>query len=144
MSRVSVFLTAGSMLAAILVASAAQAMEIWKFDKMAQDDRAEYVSELIGGAEKVLTDEGKADQAGQVAYLFRTNTPDGNTSIGMSQFTVTLAMARLTDAKNVEKDPSTARIEVEDAMTLSLEKNDGIKLPDSFFRIASSFRPKYP
>lgn len=40
-------------------AGAEQAMTIVQFDKMAQDDRAEYVSELVSGAEKVLTDEGK-------------------------------------------------------------------------------------
>jgi hypothetical protein len=56
---------------ATLFAHGAQAMKIWQFDKMAQDDRAEYVSQLISGAEKVLTDEGRADQATQVGYLFQ-------------------------------------------------------------------------
>ncbi len=130
--------------AAVLFVTAARAMEIQKFDKMAQDDRAEYVSELISGAEKVLTDEGKPELAAQVEHLFTTNAPDSNISIGMGQFMVTLAMARLTDAKNVAKDPGAARIEVEDAMALSLEKNDGIKVPDSFFTVNNNFKPKHP
>src|SRR5277367_78056 len=144
MNRFNKFLVAAFMSAAMLLPNTAQAMEIRQFDKMAQDDRAEYVSELISGAEKVLTGQGRADQAKNIENLFTTNAPNSNVSIGMSQFIVTLAMARLTDAKNVEKDPSAARIEVEDAMALSLEKNDGIKLPDSFFTAANGFRPKYP
>jgi hypothetical protein len=64
--------------AAMLFTSAAQAMPIWQFDKMAQDDRADYVSELIQGAEKVLTDEGKPDLAAQVSHLFTTNAPDSD------------------------------------------------------------------
>jgi len=50
--------------------SAAQAMEVRQFDRMAEDDRADYVSELIQGAEKVLTDADRADKAAQVSHLF--------------------------------------------------------------------------
>jgi hypothetical protein len=129
--------------AAMLFSSAAQAMEIQQFDKMSQDDQAEYVSDLIQGAEKVLTDEGKPDQAAQVSHLFTTNPPDSKISIGMNDFMLTLAKARVTDAKNVEKDPHAQRIEVEDAMALTL-KNNGIELPDSFFTINRGFKPKHP
>ncbi len=94
--------------AAMLFTGAAQAMEIQQFDKMANDDQAEYVGALIQGAEKVLTDEGRADLAAKISHLFTTNAPDGNVSIGMSQFMLTLAKARVTDAKNVEKDPQSS------------------------------------
>ena len=75
MNRFSKSLAATFLSAAMLFSSAAQAMEIQQFDKMAQDDQAEYVSALIQDAEKVLTDEGRADQAAQVSHFFTTNAP---------------------------------------------------------------------
>ncbi len=122
-------------------------MEIQQFDKMAQDDRAEYVSELISGAEQVLTAEGKADQAEKIANLFTTNAPDGNTSIGMSQFMLDLAKARLADAQRALKDPNAHRLEVEDAMLVTLKKNY-IPLSQDFIRnfraLNRNFQPKHP
>lgn len=139
------FLVVTFMSAAMLLPSVVQAMQIQQFDKMAQDDRAEYVSELIQGAEKVLTDEGKSDQAERVRKLFATNAPNSNISIGMSQFMVTLAVLRLNDAKSVEKNPNAQRIEVEDAMAMTLQENgNNIELPDNFFTVASNFKPKFP
>ena len=70
MKRISKSLAATFLSAAILFANLAQAMEIRQFDKMANDDQAEYVGELIQGAEKVLTDEGRPDSgyAGQSSF----------------------------------------------------------------------------
>ncbi len=145
--RSFIILAAMFLSATLLAASAAQAMEIRQFDKMANNDQAEYVSELIQGAEKVLTDEGRSDQAEQGATLFRTNAPDGNISIGMSQFILDLAKARLADAQRALKDPGAHRLEVEDAMLVSLKKNN-IPMLQEFIRdfraINNNFRPKYP
>ena len=55
---------------------------------------------------------------------------------------LTLAKARVTDAKNVEKDPNAQRIEVEDAMAVMLKKN-GVELPDSFFTVNKNFKPRH-
>jgi hypothetical protein len=133
--------------AALLFASAAQAMEIQQFDKMANDDQAQYVAELISGAENGLTGQGRADHAKNVETLFTKNAPDGNTSIGMSQFMLDLAKARLADAQRALKDPNAHRLHVEDAMLVTLKKNN-IPLSEDFirgFRAANSnFRPKYP
>jgi hypothetical protein len=49
MKRFNRFLVAAFMAAAMPLPDMVQAMEIRQFDKMAQDDRAEYVSELISG-----------------------------------------------------------------------------------------------
>jgi hypothetical protein len=140
-------LSAAMLSVAVLLSSAAQAMEIQRFDKMAQDDRAEYVSQLISGAAKVLTGQGNADQAKNVEKLFATNAPDGNASIGMSQFMLDVAKARLADAQRALKDPNAHRLEVEDAMLITLKKNN-IPMPQDFIRdfraINSNFRPKYP
>ncbi len=142
MNRLTRFLAATFLSAAMLLPGVAQAMEIQQFDKMANDDQAEYVGELIQGAEKVLTDEGRPDLATQVSHLFTTNAPDGNISIGMSQFMLTLAKARLADAQRAEKDPTAHRLEVEDAMAVVLKKN-GIELPQSFFTVNKNFKPKH-
>ena len=142
MNRFNKVLAATFLSAAMLFSGAAQAMTIQQFDKMANDDQAEYVSELVSGAEKVLTDEGKADQAKKVENLFTTNAPDGNTSIGMSQFMITLALMRLNDAKNAVDHPNDPRLEVEDTMFLMLQKNR-VELPDSFFTVNKNFKPKH-
>jgi hypothetical protein len=61
----------------------------------------------------------------------------------MTEFSINLKRARLIDVQNVAKDPNAQRVEVEDALFATLKKS-GIELPDSFFTVASSFRPKYP
>ncbi len=58
--------------AAMLFSSAAQAMQIQQFDKMAGDDQDEYVAELIIGAQQVLKDAGSTALAEQVHTLFTT------------------------------------------------------------------------
>ena len=72
MNRFNKFLAATFLSAAMLLPSAAQAMQIQQFDKMADQDQADYVVALVNGAEKVLTDEGKPDLAAQVEHLFTT------------------------------------------------------------------------
>src|SRR5579863_204851 len=117
--------------ASLLAVSTAQAMEIRQYDKMADQDQAEYVGLLVQGAEIVLTNEGKTDLAAQVDKLFLTIPAGDKMSLGMTEFVRNLALARVTDAKDVEKNPNAPRIEVEDAMAVTLQKN-GIELPDSF------------
>jgi galactokinase len=143
MHRSEGYSAAAFMSAAILFAHAAQPMEIHQFDKMATADQSEYVGLLVGGAEQVLKDEGRADLAAKVEQLFtRTDSSDADT-LGMVEFELNLARARVTDAKNVVKDPDAHRIAVEDAMAVTLKKN-GIDLPQTFFTVASSFKPKFP
>lgn len=127
----------------ILFSSVALAMEIWKFDKIAGQDQVEFIAELVQGAEKVLTDDGRPDDAAKVSHLFTTNAPNSNISIGMSQFMVTLAVLRVKDAERIAKDPNAQRIEVEDAMAMTLQENgNDISLPDNFFTAAKNFKPK--
>lgn len=144
MNRFTALSLATLLSVAILSAGSAQAMQIQQFDKMAQDDRAEYVSEVISGAEKFLTDEGRTDQAEKVENLFTTNAPDANTSIGMNDFMITLAKARLADAQRALQDPNAKRVQVEDAMAVMLKNLHGIDLPKSFFTVADDFKPKLP
>jgi hypothetical protein len=129
--------------AALLAASAAQAMEIRQFDKMAVPDQSEYVGLLAQGAEKVLTGEGRSDLAAQVEHLFTTTEPGDRHTIGMVEVERNLAILRENDAKNAITHPADPRLEVEDVMFLTLQKNH-IDLPDSFYTVASNFQPKLP
>ena len=129
--------------AAIFLSGAARAMEIEQFDKMAAQDQSEYVVVLIEGAQKVLIQSGKKDLADKVHKLFVTTLPGDQSPIGVVEFESNLARARAADVRRLEKDPNAARLEVEDAMAGTLHKN-GIELPDSFFTVASGFRPKLP
>jgi hypothetical protein len=135
-------LASGALLSAALVVPV-QAMEIRQFDKMVQQDRNEYIADLVLGAQKTLTAAGQADQAEKVRQLFTTRLGNDQTSVGLVEFMSNLARTRLADAQNVAKDPNAQRLEVEDAMAFTLHKN-GIELPDSFYTMASNFHPKYP
>ena len=143
MNRLNKFLVAAFMSAAMLLPSMVQAMEIRQFDKMAVPDQSEYVGLLVQGAEKVLTDEGRSDLAAQVEHLFTTTDPGDRNTIGIVEFERNLALAREEDAKNVLKDPNSQRIEIEDALGVTLQKNH-IDLPDSFYTVMSNFHPKFP
>jgi hypothetical protein len=143
MNRFNTFLVAAFMSAAMLLPNVVQAMEIRQFDKMANQDQSDYIGDLIVGAEKVLTDEGKSDLAAQVKHLFTTKDPGDADVIGMVEFERNLAIFRLNDAKHAETNPNDPRLEVEDAMFFTLQKNH-IELPDSFFTVASDFHPKLP
>ena len=136
------YLAATFLSTAMLFTSGAQAMEIRQFDKMADRDQSDYINVLIDGAEKVLTDEGKPDQAAQVSHLFTTNDPGDEISIGMTEFIRNLAIVRANDAKHAIDHPNDPRLEVEDAMylTLHLQKHP-IDLPDSFFTVNKDFKP---
>jgi hypothetical protein len=110
---------------------------------MVDDDQAEFVSALIQGAEKVLSDAGRLKDKEKVRYLFTTNAAGDKISIGMTEFIINLALVRVDDAENAKTHPNDPRLEVEDAMFLTLQKNH-IDLPDSFFTVASNFKPKFP
>ena len=138
MKYLTVFLSA-----AMLFTSAVQAMEIRQFDKMALPDQSEYVGLLVEGAEQVLKDEGRADLAAKVDHLFTTTLPGDAHTIGSVEFERNLAIVRADDAKNAVDHPNDPRSEVEDAIAITLE-NKHIPLPDSFFTVASNFKPKLP
>ncbi len=116
MNRFNKFLVAAFMSAAMLSVSAAQAMEIRQFDKMANQDQSDYIGDSIVGAEKVLTDDGRSDLADQVKKLFTTKNPGDADVIGMVEFEINLAILRENDAKNAITHPNDPRLEVEDVM----------------------------
>jgi hypothetical protein len=147
MNRFNAQLAVACLSASLLAASAAQAMEIRQFDKLADQDQSEYIGNLIVGAENALIDEGKPDLAAQIKTLFTTKQPGDADVMGAVEFERNLALARVADAQRAEQDPKAHRLEVEDAMLVTLKKNN-IPMSQDFVRgfraINSNFRPKYP
>jgi hypothetical protein len=129
--------------ASLLPVGEAQAMQIQLFDWMAEPDQDEYVADLILGAQKVLSDSGHSDQAEQLHKRFSEIDPGGDVSLGMADFSVTMAEARASDKIRIAKNPDARRLEVEDAFYLMM-KNRRIILPPAFFAVGNGFRPKYP
>ena len=145
MKRFNALLAGTYLSASLLASSAAQPMEIRQYDKMAGPDQDEYIAEVIQGAEKVWTDEGKLDLSAQVSKLFTTHLGNDQISVGMTEFSINLVRARLADAERAAKDPSAHRLEVEDAMLVTLQKNN-IPMAQDFVRgfraVNSNFRPR--
>jgi hypothetical protein len=126
---------------ALLFTSAVHALTIVEFDKIEKGAaKAEYVDDLIETAEKSLISAGRSDDSARVSEVFRTNAPNSDVSLGVTQFYMTLAIARVADAKN----PNAPRVTMEKVLAVCFRKNDGIKLPDSFFAMAKSIKPKWP
>jgi hypothetical protein len=99
-------LSATALFVAVLLSGAAQAMEIRQYDKMADQDQADYVQVLVDGAQKILKDEGRGDLAGKMDQLF-TEIPAGDKiSLGMTEFESNLTLARVADVKRVISNPN--------------------------------------
>jgi hypothetical protein len=131
------------LVAAVFLTGAAYAMEIQQFDRMADQDQGAYVVLLVQDAKKVLHDEGRADLASKVDYLFTTKDPGDAHSIGVEEFELNLAQARTDDADGVLETPKLRHLEVEEVMYETLKKN-GIVLPPSFLSMGKDFKPKFP
>jgi hypothetical protein len=131
--------------AATLPAVPGQAMEIRQYDKMESQDRNEYIADLLTGTQKVLNDEGRSDLAARVNNLFTEKLGGDDLPLGLVEFGKNLALARVADAERAAQDPNAHRLEIEDAMLVTLQKNN-IPLSRDFVRafraINSNFRPK--
>ena len=120
-----------------------RALDIWKFDKMADEDQGAYVGSLVEGAENVLKNDGRTADVQKVHELFSTTLPGDKLTVGMTQFEINLARARLVDAKAVAQNHDAQRLEVEHVIIMTL-KNNGIVLPKSFMTVGKGFKPKHP
>lgn len=136
------FLLVGFLSVAVFVTSAAQAMQIQQFDKMADQDQADYISQLVAGAQTVLIKQGQPELAAKVHRLFTEIHPGDTMSVGLVEFENNLAILRLNDAKEVIKNPKAVRLEAEDVMIATLHANH-IELPDSFYTVNKNFTPKH-
>ena len=130
----------GFMSAAMFFANTAQAMEIQLFDRMAGDDQIRYVGQLEDSVEGAL----KGDPAllARVKRFFLAKQPGEDLS-GMGRFELNLALARIADIDTAAKNPKARRLELEDVLYVTLERN-GIALPKTFRPTAANFQPKFP
>lgn len=122
--------------AVMLLTPVAQATQIHQFDKMNGDDQIDYVDLLAQSVE----DATAGAEHTRVHRFFMPKQP-GETISGMGQFEMNLSLARIADLEAVQKNPQARRLEVEDVMYVTLERN-GIILPKSFRPVATNFHPK--
>lgn len=113
--------------AALLLAGMAHAVSFPQFDNMSQYQQAEFIADMVARTEKALKDEGKAEFAIKMEQLFTDIEPGDKVSVGLAELEVNVARARLADLHRLEKDPKARRVDVEDALFVTLKKN-GIEL----------------
>src|SRR3954469_21999951 len=124
MSRFNASLVAVFLSPAMLFPGLLRAMQVQVYERMSANDQAAYTADvLVKGAEQVLIDADKADQAAQVERLFTTRLPGDENSVGMVEFELNLAALIKTDADNLVKNPNAKPLQVELAMIVTLEKN---------------------
>jgi hypothetical protein len=110
---------------------------------MVVQDQRDYISVLVVGAQKVLIDQGKNDDAAKVQRLF-TEIPSGDkVALGLTELDRNLDLARVVDSQRVVKNRKAWHLDVEDVMFVTLKAN-GIDLPSSFFTVAKDFKPQHP
>ncbi|MGH9684699.1 MAG: hypothetical protein ACRD4S_13945 [Candidatus Acidiferrales bacterium] len=96
-----------------------------RFDKMQAMLQAEFVAVMVDTTQKALRDAGSTAYADQIEQLFTKVEPGDSMSLGLVELERNIARARLADVHNLEKDPKTTqRIAVEDALFVTLEKNN--------------------
>jgi len=100
-----------------------------QFDKMDVYDQAEFIAVLVDATQKAVRDDGKADFAAQIERLFTDVEPGDAMSLGLVELERNVARARVFDLQHVEKDPKAERLDVEDALFVTLKKN-GIVMSD--------------
>src|ERR1035437_1399438 len=82
--------------AALLFTSAANAMQIPQYDKMAQSDKADYQVLLVDGAANALDRHGKHEQSQKLIALFLDKSDNG----GFTQLAKHLQALRIINREN--------------------------------------------
>jgi acyl-CoA synthetase (AMP-forming)/AMP-acid ligase II len=129
--------------AATLFTSAAQAMDINDYFKMADQDQGRFDQTLLTGAEKVLNDEGRADLANQLDALFTEVKPGNKLSDGMADYLARLGAMLGAEVEREVRNPNLPHLQAERAFR-DAAKYHGIILPSAFDTVASDFHPQFP
>ena len=139
MNRFNKVLIAAFMSAAILFATAAQAMKLQQFDRMADQDQIDYISQLVARVHASVS----ADQRSKVDKFFKArDTGYGEGVSGMTAFELDLARLRSAELKPVAGGMKLQGADVEQVLFKTLQRN-GIILPQSFLTVPMSFQPKH-
>lgn len=127
----------------IVSSNGARAMPIVEYDKMAVSDQSDFIAALIEGVQQLLLKRAQNGDAAKVHTLFTEIKPGNTIPTGMQEFETYLANVRVLDAERYARSHDVARLEVEQAMTLTLRRN-GVSVPPGFMDVADGFRPKLP
>jgi hypothetical protein len=143
MNRTGKSLAATFLSAAMLLTSAAQAMDIKDYFKMADQDQGRFDHSLLTGAEKLLDDEGRADLAAQLETLFTEVKPGNKLSDCMADYQANLGAMVIAEVKREARNPNLPHLQAEKAFR-DAAKDHGIPLPAAFDTVASDFHPQFP
>jgi hypothetical protein len=124
--------------AAVIFSSAADAMPIPQYEKMAQADRTDYSVALVEGAIKALNAHGQPEQAQKLSALFVDKSDKG----GFHQLAKNLEVFKAINRENAANPNNKEPIyEVEHAFGVTL-KDNGIIVPVSvLLAINKDFKP---
>src|ERR1035437_2693130 len=141
MQGIKKYLASTVLSAALLFTSAANAMQIPQYDKMAQNDKEDYRVLLVGGAADALDGHGKHEESKKLIALFLDKGDNG----GFFQLAKNLEVFREINKENAanpnNKDPV---YEVEHALAATL-KDNGINIPVSvLLALGKEFKPSSP
>jgi len=133
------FCAAATAVIAMFTLGTAWAMPVQVFDRMSVQDRGNYISVMIAGAKKVLTEAGQPEAVEKIEKLFTTVLPGDQVSVGSAELSLNLAAVTKAEADNLVKDPNAKPLPVELAMIATLKAN-GIILPKTFMRVGDEFQ----
>ena len=141
MPGIKKYLAGAVLSAALFFTTAANAMPIPRFDKMAQSDKNDYRASLVEGAAKALNAHGDAQQAQKLFALFTDQGENG----GARQLAKNMEIFRELNKENAANPNNKEPVyEVEHALALTL-KDNGIVVPvDVLLTLGKDFKPKSP
>lgn len=122
-SAIAVFLISIFM----LFATTSNAVTFPVFDHLDSDTQAEFIAAMVDRTEQALRDDGKPDLALKTEQLFAQGKPTDPLSMGLAELESNVARARVADLDRLKNDPKAKRLDVEDALFVTLKKN-GIEL----------------
>jgi hypothetical protein len=138
MKRLKQLLTIAGLSAALMFATPVGAMQIPDYDRMSGRDQTDFINFLVDGSYKILSSEGKTNQAQKLLKLFTDKGKKG----GFAQLEKNLAIIRQGNDKNAQ-DPEhkDAPFDVEAVMALTMD-NNGISVMTKIVReIGKGFKP---
>lgn len=109
--------------AAMLWTAPLRAADFPHFDHMDIESQSEYVALMIDAAENALRAENPT-AADQMHTLFTEIHPGDSMPLGLLEYAINEAHARVFDAERYEKDHAAQRLEVEHALFITLKRNN--------------------
>ena len=94
------------------------------FDKLPAEFQALYVADMTDATIRALQDGGDGDAAHKVEQLMTNISPGSQIPLGIAEFEGNEARARVFDLERQVKDPHARRLDVADALFVTLKKNN--------------------